>query len=181
LGKVLVDSPSVYVFREEPLDAVEDLFGPSYFVALRNFELNRSTLKPPHKAALEGLVAGYVKRNVGFAEIYAMTDRSGTRDVNYKVSATRLTAVQEQLIQLGAPHRKVYHAFAKAIGEDLFEERAKLSPSPVYQDGGKHPGLRRVVIALTPAPMGVPSRFFRHPEVVEVVSFCRQHEQKPGK
>jgi hypothetical protein len=178
--KVVVDTPHVFIFREEPLDAVEDLFGPSYFITLRNFDLNKATLKPSHVAALQGLVVKYLERKVGYAEIYAMTDRSGTAAVNYDVSAGRLEMVQRHLYRLNAPWPKVHHAYAKAVGEDFYEHLHRLDPDPVYGDARKNGDLRNVTIGLTPAPMGVPTRRFRNRTIAEVLAFGRQYEPKPA-
>jgi hypothetical protein len=174
---LLTDEPDVFVFREEPLAAVEDEFGPSFFIALRNFELNSRDLKPRHMEILRDRVADFVKTNIGFAELYAMTDRSGSRAVNYKVSGMRLAEVQQHLIGLGSPHPKVVHRFAKAIGEDFFEDRFNREQSPAFKDGVKDGQLRTVVVALTPAPIGVPTKIFRTRFVAQVVSFCRFHNQ----
>jgi hypothetical protein len=48
-----------------------------------------------------------------------------------------------------------------------------------FADGIKKASLRAVAIALSPAPMGIPSRMFRTRAAREVVSFGRAHVQKP--
>jgi hypothetical protein len=176
--QLLTDETDLFVAREEPLVDVEDLFGPSFFIVLRNFDLNSKALKPLHRQVLRERVLDFVKTNVGFAELYAMTDRSGSRKVNYQVSGSRLSEVQQHLLGLGAPLAKIMHSFAKAIGEDFFEDRFNREQSPVFQDGIKNGQLRNVVIALTPAPIGVPTKIFRTRFIADTVSFCRQHRQK---
>jgi len=175
---VLTDKSDLYVAREETVVGVEDLLGPSYFIILRNFELNSQRLKSLHREALSERVLGFVKTSGGFAEMYAMTDRSGSRKVNYQVSGMRLAQVQNHLLGLGAPLAKVKHSFAKAIGEDFFEDRFDRGHSPMFQDGRQLGHLRSVAIALTPAPIGVPTRIFRTKHIAELVSFCRWHRQK---
>lgn len=178
--KVITDTADLLVYREEPLDAVEDLLNrPSYFLSLRNFDLNRTALKPAHAAALAEYVAGYLEGRFGFAEIYAMTDRSGTAAVNYQVSAGRLEMVQRYLYRPNAPWPKVYHAYAKATGEDFYEHLRRIAPDPVYADGRKTGDLRNVAIGLTPAPMGVPTRYFRNRSIAELLAFGRQYVSKP--
>src|SRR5262249_247085 len=120
---VLTDATDLFVLEEEPLVDLEDEFGSSFFILFRNFALNTSGLRPSHQHVLSERVLGFVNRSVGFAELYAMTDRSGSRTVNFRVSAGRLTAVQRHLLGLGAPLTKVMHPFAKAIGEDFFKDR----------------------------------------------------------
>ena len=176
---VLQDSTDLFVFREEPLVAVEDEFGPSFFILLKNFPLNSNVLRAEHTEVLRERVVPFVKQPVGFAEIYGMTDRSGSRKVNYKVSADRLAAVQRSLIEQGAAVAKVFHGFAKAIGEDFFEARNQREGDTVFRDNAKNADFRVVVVALTPAPIGVPTRFFRQATIADTVSFCRAHVQRP--
>jgi hypothetical protein len=176
---IIKDDKDLYAVREEPLVETEDLFGPSFFFILRNFDLNSHVLKPLHKEILRDRVANFVKTNVGFAELYAMADRSGSRKVNYQASASRLSEVQKNLLGLGAPSAKVMHAFAKAIGEDFYEYRYSLEHSSSFKDGAKDGQMRCVVIALTPAPIGVPTKNFRAHWIAETVAFCRGHKQTP--
>ncbi len=176
---LLTDEADLFVAREEPLDTPEDLFGPSFFILLRNFDLNSKALKLSHRQVLGDRVVGFVKTNVGFAEIYAMTDRSGSRKVNYQVSGSRLSEVQQHLLGLGAPPAKVMHSFAKAIGEDFFEDRFNREQNPVFKDGIKNSQFRSVILALTPAPIGVPTKIFRTHWIANTVSFCRWHHQQP--
>jgi hypothetical protein len=176
--QVFTDAPDLFMAREEPLDDVEDLLGPSYFLVLRNFELNSTALKPAHQQVLRDWVVDFVKIRAGFAELYAMTDRTGSREVNYRVSGSRLSVTQQYLLGLGAQPSKVMHAFAKAIGEDFFEDRFRREPNPAFQDGVNDGQLRALVIALTPAPIGVPTKLFRTRFIAETVAFCRQHRQK---
>jgi hypothetical protein len=174
---VLTAETDLFVLEEEPLVDLEDEFGSSFFILLRNFALNSNVLRPSHQQVLSDRVLGFVNRGVGFAELYAMTDRSGSRTVNFQVSAGRLTAVQRHLLGLGAPLTKVMHPFAKAIGEDFFKDRFDRTHSPVFGDGRKDGQLRLVVIALTPAPIGVPTKIFRTRAAAATVSFCRRHQQ----
>jgi hypothetical protein len=174
-----IDTPDLFAFEEETLGGLEDEFGPSRFVLLRNFDLNSDALKPAHFDFLRERVVPFVNRPPGFAEIYGMTDRSGNRQVNYAVGARRLQAVQRQLRAFGAPLDKVSHAFAKSIGEDFFEDRHDREKGDLFfTDGVRKSELRVVVIALTPAPIGVPTRIFRRGSAADTVSFCRAHVQR---
>jgi hypothetical protein len=114
---------------------------------------------------------------VGFAELYAMSDRSGSRKVNYQMAGSRLSEVQQHLLGLGAPPAKIMHSFAKAIGEDYIDDKYNREQDPSSKDGIKDGGRRCVVIALTPAPIGVPTKMFRVRHIADAISYCRQHEQ----
>jgi len=177
LSEILKDSDDLFLLKEEPFVAVEDEFGPSFFIMLRNFPLNSNVMRFEHIEVLSDRVVPFVETRVGFAEIYAMADRSGTRRVNYQVSGNRLTAVQRALKELNAPEDKIFHRFAKSIGEDFFEERGSQGDI-LFADGAQNAAFRTVIIALTPAPIGVPTRRFRQPVVLETVAFCRQHQQQ---
>ncbi len=179
---VLSETPDLFVLKEDfPAGSVEDEFGPSFFILLRNFDHNTTRLKAEHATELRDRVVPFVKNNIGFAEIYGMTDRSGSRQVNYKVAASRLREVQGQMLRLGAPSNKVNHRFAKAIGEDFFEARQAADPnSQVFRDGARLGDLRLVVIGLSPAPIGVPTRRFRSSTALNTLAFCRLHEQRQG-
>jgi hypothetical protein len=174
-----IDTPDLFAFEEETLGGLEDEFGPSRFILLRNFELNSDALKLAHLDILRERVVPFVNRSPGFAEIYGMTDRSGSRQINYRVGANRLEAVQRQMMALGAPQAKVVHAFAKSIGEDFFEDRHDREKGDLFFTDGLRKGeLRVVVIALTPAPIGVPTRAFRRGSAADTVNFCRRHTQR---
>ena len=174
-----IDNTDLLAFEEETLGGLEDEFGPSRFILLRNFDLNGNVLRPAHFDILHERVVPFVNRSPGFAEIYGMTDRSGSRQLNYRVGAQRLQAVQRHMLALGAPHEKVVHAFAKSIGEDFFEHRHDREKGDrFFTNGLKKSDLRVVVIALTPAPIGVPTRAFRHGSAADTVSFCRRHTQR---
>jgi hypothetical protein len=170
--RVITDDTDLFVLKEEGLDDVEDLLGDSFFLLLRNFPLNESGLRQAHVDTLGGWVVPYLKRPAGFAEIYAMTDRSGTPGVNYKVSASRLSEVQQKMVYLGASRTKVYHGFAKALGEDYFAEK--------MPDGKKDPSLRSVAIALSPAPIGVPTKRFRSFTARDLTVFGRHYKPTGG-
>ena len=175
-----IDNPDLFAFEEVTLGGLEDEFGPSLFILLRNFDLNSNALKPAHLDILRERVVPFVNRSPGFAEIYGMTDRSGSRQLNYKVGTIRLQAVQRQLLALGARQDKVVHAFAKSIGEDFFEDRHDREKGDLFfTDGVRKGELRVVVIALTPAPIGVPTRAFRRSSAADTVNFCRRHTQRP--
>lgn len=175
------DEEDLFVSQEETLGGVEDEFGPSFFILLRNFDLNSDLLKAAHLEILRDRVVPFVKNRVGFSEIYGMTDRSGSRQLNYQVAGRRLVSVQQGMLGLGAPSAKVQHLFAKAIGEDFFEARhAADKDDKFFSDGLKKAALRVVVIGLTPAPIGVPTRIFRGRTAGETVSFCRRHVQVKG-
>jgi hypothetical protein len=174
---IITDETDLFAVREEPLVGVEDLFGPSFFIMMRNFDLGSKVLKLLHLQVLRERVVDFVKTNVGFAELYAMTDRSGSRKVNYQMAGSRLSEVQHLLLGLGAPPAKIMHSFAKAIGEDYFEDKYNREPDPSSKDGIKDGGRRCVVIALTPAPIGVPTKMFRARPIADTISYCRQHKQ----
>lgn len=178
---VLVDKPELMVIREDPLTAAEDEFGPSFVILLRNYPLNEARLLQVHRDVLRDRVVPFLANRVGLAEIYAMTDRSGTRQVNYQVAAQRLEVVRLELQHVGVPAGKVRHPFTKAIGEDFWEERAsRPGAGSNFSDGRKDEELRTTVIALSPAPIGVPTRIFRQPALADTISFCRTHRQRPG-
>jgi len=174
-----VDNTDLFAFEEETLGGLEDEFGPSRFILLRNFDLNSDALKLAHLDILRERVVPFVNRPPGFAEIYGMTDRSGSRLLNYQVATRRLQAVQRQMVAFGAPQAKVQHAFAKSIGEDFFEDRHDREKGDLFfTDGVRKSELRVVVIALTPAPIGVPTRVFRRSSAADTVNFCRRHTQR---
>jgi outer membrane protein OmpA-like peptidoglycan-associated protein len=176
---ILEDNDDAFVLKEEPLVDVEDEFGPSFFILLRNFEFNSATLKAEHRNILQDRVAPFIKNRVGFAEIYAMTDRSGSRQVNYEMAARRLREVQQALLSVGAPLEKVHHAFAKSLGEDFFEAKHETA-GDVFEDGRRDGSFRSVMIALTPAPIGLPTKIFRARFAANAVAFGRFHFQRPG-
>jgi hypothetical protein len=178
-----IDDVDLFAFEDDTLGGQleDDLFGTSLFVMLRNFALNSSALRKAHTEILTQQVIPFLRRPASLAEIYGMTDRSGSRAVNYKVAGMRLQEVQRTLLGLGAPSEKVFHRFAKAIGEDFFEDRHSREQNDVFfSDGLRKPDLRIVIIAVTPAPIGIPSRRFRSPSAQEALVFCRKHEQRPG-
>jgi len=172
------ETDDVLFIKEEPIDQVEDLLGPSYFIVLRNFGLNSAALKSEHYKVIRDWVLYYSKNGAGFVETYAQTDRSGTKEVNYKVSEKRLAAVLAYMIQIGCPINKVRHAFAKAIGEDYLEYLYQRDEkNPFLKDDKKRGDMRCVAIALTPAPTGFPSRRFRTSFVSNFVAFCRMYQR----
>jgi len=65
---ILEDNDDAFVLKEEPLVDVEDEFGPSFFILLRNFEFNSATLKAEHRNILQDRVAPFIKNRVGFAD-----------------------------------------------------------------------------------------------------------------
>lgn len=176
-----IDTPDLFVMEDGFTGSVEDEFGPSFFIMLRNFDLNSSVLKLEHVDILKTRVVPYTQRTAGFAEIYAMTDRSGAKQLNYQVSGQRLQTVQQAMIALGAAPGKARHSFAKAIGEDFFESRHNNEAGDTFfNDGIKNAGLRVVVIGLSPAPIGVPTRRFRNRNAADTLAFCRIHVQTAG-
>ena len=87
----------------------------------------------------------------------------------------------EVMLQLGAPNGSVDHRFAQAVGEDFFEARLEADQAnPSNRDGLKDGQRRSVVIGLSPAPIGIPTRRFRVDFVAEILAFGRKHQQKPG-
>lgn len=182
----IIATENLFVEDEEILGSLEDEFGPSLIVMLKNFAHNNRggvlTLQP-HLDVLRNRVFPFLARTTfAFAEIYAMTDRSGSRQVNYRVAAQRLLAVQRNLQDIGVPREKVVHRFAKAIGEDFFEFKFKQSEGrdPFFSDNAKIAELRSVTILLSPAPIGIPTRSFRRGVFSQLARFCRQHVQQRG-
>jgi outer membrane protein OmpA-like peptidoglycan-associated protein len=122
-----IDDRDVFLVKDESLE-VEDELGPSFFVVLRNFPLNAHVLTVAHINVLKEWVAPYLKRPAAIAEIYGMTDRSGSKQINYQVAAERLAAVQNGLIPFGPPVPTYRHAFCKALGEDFFAAKHDSDP-----------------------------------------------------
>lgn len=176
-----IDNADLFGFEETFPFSVEDEFGPSLFFILRNLPLNGAVLRQAHIDILRERAVPFLQRSVAFVEIYGMTDRSGSRQLNYKVSLERMRSVQRMMQQLGAPLTKVQHRFAKAIGEDFFEFRHTTPGDRFFVDGQKKAAFRSVIVALTPAPIGVPTKLFRRQTAAEVMRFCRLHLQKAGK
>jgi hypothetical protein len=85
---VLTEETDLFAVREEPLVGVEDLLGPSFFMILKNFDLNSKALKPLHRQVLRERVLDFVKTNVGFAELYARIF-SKTASIASKIRRTR--------------------------------------------------------------------------------------------
>jgi hypothetical protein len=176
--KEITDTNDLYVAEDETFGGLEDEFGPSFLIVLRNLLLNSAALRPSHVDILRERVTPELKKPVFIAEIYAMTDRSGSKQLNYKVAADRLGAVQNGLLPFGAPFAKFHHDFCKAIGEDYFASRHDRDPAnPVYDDGKREERFRSVVVALSPAPIGIQTRVFRSSTVANVLAFCRMHSQ----
>lgn len=176
-----IDTEDLFVMEESFLGSVEDEFGPSFFILLRNFDLNSNVLKLQHVDIIKNRVVPYTKRTAGFAEIYAMTDRSGAKQLNYQVAGQRLEAVQLAMTQLGAAPAKTRHAFTKAIGEDFFASKHESEAGDTFfNDGLKKGALRVVAIGLSPAPIGVPTRRFRNRSAADTLAFGRMHVQTAG-
>ena len=152
---------------------MEDELGTSFTVFLTNFRLNRGELFPDHIDVIDNRIVPYVQTRIGFAEIYALTDRSGSRRVNYAVGGKRLQAVQQRMFGRGAPSEKTFHRFAKSLGED-FQDQVH----PEIADGTKDSMQRSVVIALSPAIFPAPSKAFRG-FLSEIIRFGRTHVQQP--
>ena len=151
---------------------MEDELGTSFKVLLKNFRHNGAELLPDHIDVVRDRVVPFVQSRIGFAEIYGLTDRSGSRQVNYKVGGARLRSVQQLMVNLGAPISKAFHPFAKSIGEDFLERFA-----PNVADGSKVADHRIVVMGLSPAIFPIPSKFFRG-ALSDVILFGRQHVQQ---
>jgi len=178
-AEIITDTTDLLVVKDEDFGQVEDeLFGPSFFISLRNFPLNSHALRPSHVDILRERVTPRLKTAVTLGEFYGMTDRSGSRQVNYKVAGERLAAVQDALQPFGAPFAKFHHGFCKAIGEDFWAARHDQDPTErIFDDDLKDTEFRCVVIALTPAPVGIPTRRFRNKTIQELLLFCRVHTQ----
>jgi hypothetical protein len=85
------------------------------------------------------------------------------------------------MLGFGATNPQVNHPFAKSVGEDFFEDRlARDSTATVFGDGLKNSQFRVVVIGLTPAPIGRPTKRFRASAPANTLAFCRRHIQQPG-
>lgn len=180
LGTIFINTSEVFLYREDPVDDAEDVLGPSYYLLLTNFGHNAWKLSVAHTDVLRQWVADLATRKPAtFVEIYGMTDRSGTRAVNYRIAAERVLQVQLKLLALGVPNAKVQHPFAKSIGEDYFEHRHERA-NDEFDDGRRQGGFRSVVMALTPAPVGVPTKIFRQPHARRSIAFCRYHTPRPG-
>ena len=109
-----------------------------------------------------------------------MTDRSGSKQVNYKVAAQRLEAVQAGLLPFGPPFARYHHDFCKALGEDFFAAKHEADPGVrLFDDDRLEGSFRSVVIGLSPAPIGIPTRFFHQDAARSVLSFGRLHRQTP--
>jgi|SRR5579883_1204833 len=175
---VLADSTDLLLAREESSASVEDELGPSYFILFRNFEHNSKSLRPLHHDVVRNYVVGYLNSPAGFAELYAMTDRTGSREINYTVSAARLKSVQSDLFAQGAPRSKVEHPYAKAIGEDYYADQFDRTHDPEFGGGIKDGKRRCVVIALTPAPIGIPTKLFMTSTFRKVIAYCRLYQRQ---
>jgi hypothetical protein len=172
--EILAETDELFVLKEVTLGGLEDELGPSFFILLRSFDLNSNVMRAVHLEVLRDRVVPFLQRSSGFAEIYAMADRSGPPQVNYEVSERRLVAVQQSLMQLGAPLTKVHHGFAKATGEDFFEHLKRMGATGHrFDDGNKDAKLRMVAVGLTPAPIGVPTRAFQEQTALLTTSFGR--------
>lgn len=180
-SEIVSDTTDLLVVKEENFGQLEDeLFGPSFFIILRNFPLNEPVLRPAHVEVLRDRVTFELKKPVTLGEFYAMTDRSGSRQINYKVAAKRLTAVQDALLPFGAPFAKFHHRLCKAIGEDFWEAKHDRDPNNhIFDDNLKASEFRSVMIALSPAPIGIPTRNFQNRTIANTLIFCRAHAQKP--
>jgi hypothetical protein len=178
-AEILIENPDVVVIKDaEFFNQVEEEFGPSYFILLRNFPLNGHYLKLSHTAVLKEFVAPYLRKPQGFIEIYGMTDRSGSRVANYIVGAARVMAVQLGLVHFGIPPSKSENDFTKTIGEDFVEfKQSKDTKDPTFDDGRQEGRFRLAAVALSPAFFGFPTRIFQHRTAVEMLAFCRPHEE----
>jgi hypothetical protein len=176
---ILFSDDEVTVIRDETLGGLEEeVFGPSFFILFQNFPLNSQILRPGHVKALEGWVAPYLRRPSGFMELYGMTDRSGSRDVNYTVGAHRVLAVQQGLKVFGIAPAKYDHAFTYSVGEDYFEHKHNQGDKEhFFEDGHKDGKLRVCVVALSPSLFNAPIRMFRLKEARETLAFCRAHKE----
>jgi hypothetical protein len=154
---VTVRIPEVVTFRR----LVEEEFGPSYFILLRNFPLNGHYLTLNHLAVLKEFVAPYLRKPHGFVEIDGMTDRSGSRVATYIVGAARVTAVQVGLVHFGISPARCDNDFTRSIGEDFLEFRQRQDlRDPTFDDGRLNGRFRFAVVALSPAFFGFQTRIF---------------------
>jgi hypothetical protein len=178
--EIITDTTDLLVVKDESFGQLEDdVFGPSFFISLRNFPLNSHALRPTHVEVLRDRVTFELKKPVMLGEFYGMTDRSGSRAINYKVAAERLAAVQDALLPFGAPFAKFHHSFCKAVGEDFWENRHDQDPTErIFNDNLQDSEFRCVMIEVSPAPIGVPTRIFRTRAAQEILVFCRAHTQK---
>jgi hypothetical protein len=178
-SEILVEAPEAVVIKDaEFFNQVEEEFGPSYFILLRNFPLNGHYLKLSHLAVLKEFVAPYLKKPHGFIEIYGMTDRSGGRVANYIVGAARVKAVQVGLVNFGISPVRSDNDFTKSVGEDFLEfKQSKNLKDTTFDDGRLNGRFRLAVVALSPAFFGFPTRIFQHRTAAEILGFCRPHEE----
>jgi hypothetical protein len=88
-------------------DLTGEPFGPE-FAAFLFFEKNGIDLTPAHRAFLARKAVNVLRDRIGFAEMYAFTDTTGTDQVNEEVSLARLRAVQDFLSQQGVPADKAF-------------------------------------------------------------------------
>jgi len=178
-SEILVENTDAVVIKDaEFFTQVEEEFGPSYFILLRNFPLNGHYLKLSHLAVLNDFVAPYLRKPFGFIEIYGMTDRTGSRVANYIVGAARVTAVQVGLVKFGIPPSRSDNDFTKTIGEDFVEfKHGQNVKDPTFDDGRLNGRFRLAVVALSPAFFGFPTRIFQNRTAGEILSFCRPHEE----
>lgn len=179
-SEIITDTTDLLVIKDEGFGQLEDdIFGPSFFIILRNFPLNSHALRPTHIDTLRDRVTSELKKTVTLGEFYGMTDRSGSRQINYKVAAERLAAVQEGLLPFGAPFAKFHHSLCKAIGEDFWGSKHDRDPTDrIFDDDLQDSEFRCVMIGLSPAPIGIPTRIFRNRSAQSVLSFCRAHTQQ---
>src|SRR5665213_820392 len=178
-SEILVENADAVVIKDaEFFTQVEEEFGPSYFILLRNFPLNGHYLRMSHKAVLKEFVAPYLRRSFGFIEIYGMTDRSGSRVANYIVGAARVAAVQLGLVDFGISLARSDNDFTKSIGEDFVEFRHNQDlKETAFDDGRLNGSFRLAAVALSPAFFGFPTRIFQNRTAVQMLSFCRPHEE----
>jgi hypothetical protein len=178
-SEILVENVDAVVIKDaEFFTQVEEEFGSSYFILLRNFPLNGHYLKLNHMAVLKDYVAPYLRKSFGFIEIYGMTDRTGSRTANYIVGAARVTAVQMGLVSFGIPFTRSDNDFTKTVGEDFVEFKHKQNvKDPTFDDGRLEGRFRLAVVALSPAFFGFPTRIFQNRTAGELLGFCRPHEE----
>jgi len=132
------DDSVIQVFAFDNLSG--DPFGPE-FAAFLFFDKNGTELAEAHKQFLATKAVLVLSNPIGFAEIYAFTDTTGTDQVNEEVSLARLRAVQNFLSQQGVPADKAFDP----TNHRFFGEKFARQRDPDNTDDG---AFRAVAIAL---------------------------------
>src|SRR5262249_29279793 len=110
------------------------------------FPLNGTSLLPEHEGAIHTLAD---ELNEGkYYELYALADRSGSQEVNYRVSHGRYNAVMMGLWENGYDYdpNRFFEGKEKILGEDFYEYMYKTTGNAKYEDGKQTAVYRAVVV-----------------------------------